>query len=718
MTYPNLLHLPRLFIIAVCGLTALAAWAASGPLYRDGFATGDTKGWTLQPPINARGPIAANGTWKADDNAFVATGTAAPWTIQTGGDASWMDYTLSAAVTIRKPGPKADYPIFDGEYDRYLPREFYPPYCQHPGQLRYRYYAGEFDWGSEAALYFRYQDRNACYRVQLSTEYQEMILWHGTGGYLQVVPCKLQAGKTYQVEVKAQGAHIQISLDGAKKIDYWHECLPTMSGGIGLAAYHSTVAFKNVQVTSLPATMQATPAHQPRFTSRTWRTQRWIFDGEEPIALMEKNESDYGAKGFILHFTKLRPGYRPSYYIPVFVVKDNAVYSEMVGTVKDIKTTGEGSDRFGFAFDEVLPDKSLTAKHTDALTFDRTRGTYRHDLTTKITFTKDQKITSLEYADAFTFNNHAPGRSVKYGWLASRDDWGIYTGPNGKIYRHPISKALLLGEGWYCGPSPSVWMLYPSRGVVPAFEHLEPADPTWIIVCHWGHDYHNAVRWEQGRNFKANDQYIIRYALAGYTMDEGERYFQRSEINPLHAKIEETNKYLVGSTVPSLYAFPVCEPAGTTFDELQSARNPFTGWHYIGKYTVDREVGRTDHYSLRLDGAAKVSGQFYHNMIDNYSDRYLCTFWLKTKGVQGKLTAKFKYAYGEKPCDTINLPITGDTDWQEISFITSVPKMTKDNSDSSELVIQNDGAGTVWFDDFSVRSLGDDEKVIEHIPGK
>jgi hypothetical protein len=154
-------------VLAVAG--ALAGWAKEAVLFQDAFAQGSIAGWTLQPPINARGPIAVNGSWATEGDAFVATGTAAPWTVQTAGDAAWTNYALSATVTIRKAGPKAAYPIFDGEYDRYLPREWFPPLCQHPGQFRYHYYAGEFDWGSEAALYFRYQNREQCYRVQLST---------------------------------------------------------------------------------------------------------------------------------------------------------------------------------------------------------------------------------------------------------------------------------------------------------------------------------------------------------------------------------------------------------------------------------------------------------------------------------------------------------------------------------------------------------------------
>ncbi len=687
-------------LVALLLLCSLALGAA--PLFRDTFANGDVRGWTLQPPINARGPIAPNGTWTAEGGAFVAIGSAAPWTVQTAGDPAWSDYRLAVNVTLRTPGPKADYPIFDGEYDRYLPRDWYPPYCEHPGQHRYRFYAGEFDWGSDAAVYLRYQSREQCYRVQLSTEYQEIILWHGLGGYLQVAPCKLDAGKSYKLDIAAQGAHIVVKVDGQPKIDYWHTCQPTLTGGIGLGAYHGVVAFKEVTVTPLPAG-GAAPAHAPAFSVRDWRTQRWIFDGNEPITMLEKNHADpkYGGNIFSYCFVKLRPGYRPLYNNAISVIKDNTQTSCLDCEEKDIKVTG-GGETLTLQFDETTPDKTMKVHDTDVLTFDRVRGSYRHDMTALVTFVKEQKVSNLEYCDPLTHNNHAPGRGVQYPWLADREQWGVFTGADDKIYRHPISKALLMGEGWYCKPSPSVWMLYPCREICPTWEHLAPVDPHWIIVCHWGHDYHDVVRYEQGRTFKAGEQLAIRYVMTGYPPQEVARYFDRSEIDPTHAKLEEIGHGYLSTLVPSPYAFPVCDPAGTTFDELQSAREPFTGWHYIGKYTVDNTVGHTDHYSLRLDGPAKVSGQFYHNMIDNYTDNYRVTFWIKTRGVQGKVNAIFKYAYAATPSETHELKVSGDTDWQQITFVSSVPRMTKDNSDSSELIIQLEGAGTLWFDDFSV----------------
>ncbi len=433
-------------VLIICLAVAMVAQAAA-PRYHDGFAQGDISGWTLQPPINARGPIPANGSWKLDGKAFVATGTAAPWTIQTGGDAQWTDYLLTADVTIRQAGPKANYPIFDGEYDRYLPREWYPPLVDHPGQYRYRYYAGEFDWGSEAALYFRYQDRTACYRVQLSCEYQEMILWHGTGGYLQVVPCMLAPGRTYRIQVTASGDHIQVVLDGQPKIDYWHTCLPTLRGGIGLAAYHSTVAFQHVQVTALPPSTAPTPVHQPRFTTRLWRTQRWIFDGNEPIALLQKNISNYGAHTLVLCHVKLRPGYRPSYYNALSVLKDNVQFTELIGSEKDLKMTGEGTDRLSFTFDSLTPDTSMSALETDVLSYDRTRGTYRHDMTATCTFHQQLTVTSLEYSDALTYNNHAPGRGVQYGWQSAHEDWGSTPAQTAKFIAIPSPSACCWVKG-------------------------------------------------------------------------------------------------------------------------------------------------------------------------------------------------------------------------------------------------------------------------------
>ncbi len=167
-----------------------------------------------------------------------------------------------------------------------------------------------------------------------------------------------------------------------------------------------------------------------------------------------------------------------------------------------------------------------------------------------------------------------------------------------------------------------------------------------------------------------------------------------------------------------MFAFPVCEPAGTSFDQLFNTRVPYIGWQWYGDYDNDRQVGRTDHYSMRLTGPARVSGQLFHHMIDGNASRYLCTFWLKTQGVKGPLpVAVLQYPWNEEvPKDVLDTGLTDDNDWTEFSFVTQVPVITAQTYDSSEFILEHTGTGTVWLDDWSVRPLADDEEVTEKRP--
>ncbi|MHB9024357.1 MAG: LamG-like jellyroll fold domain-containing protein [Armatimonadota bacterium] len=699
-----------MLLLALCSASILQAKETPVDLLRPDI-------WTLQPPVNALGPIPANGSWKTEGKALVATGTAAPWTMQTAGEKAWTDYELAVKVTIRRPGPKADYPIFYAEFDRYLPREQYPPLAGHSGIYRYRYYAGEFDWGSEAAVFVRYQDRNNCYRVQLSTEYQEIILWHGTGGYLQVVPCKLEPGKTYDLRVRAQGAHLQVLLDGKKKIDYWHECLPTLSGGIGLGAYRSTVAFAAPAVTSLPAAGPM-PVHKAQFSLRPWRTLIWLFDGNEPIAM--PNRDPYVSNGGYIehvlyyHFVKLRPGYRPQYYCWMAALIDG--HATAIASERDIKATGVGTDRLTLQFDTLRPDGSVKAHHTNVLTYDRVRGTYRHDLAADLTFLKEMKLSSLEFIDPLDYNNKEPGKGVQHPWLTAGHQWSIFTGKDGKLYRQPMSEAYLMYNGWKGARDRSIYMLYPNRAVCPVWETNTTGEAPSGAVCHWGYDYHHSFHWDKPRTFKAGETFSYRYALSGCRMEEAERLFTQSTLDPIYNDV----KYLEGRTfmyVPDVHAFPICEPGGNDFRDLATIRQPFVGFQWTGDYAMDRQVGHGDRYSMRLDGPTLVTGLFYHHMLDSYAKRYLCNFWVKTRGVRGKLTATLKYSFGPAPTDTLDLGLTGDNDWTQVSFISTVPVATMPNYDSSDFILTLAGTGTVWFDDWSVRPLTDGETGIEHRPG-
>ena len=722
---PNTWAFGVVALFLILGATAglRDATAAERTLLPPSAAT-DIEAWTVQPPVNALGPIPANGSWRIEGSEIVAAGSSAPWTVMTTGSPDWTDFRLSVKVTVRKPSPRSDFPVFHAEFDRYLSRADFPPLCQHTGQYRYRYFAGEFDWGSDAAVLVRHKDRQDCYRVQLSTEYQEMILWHGTGGYLQVVPCALEAGRTYQLEVEARGAHLRVLLDGEEKIAYWHTCLPTLSGGIGLAAYNSTVAFGEVRVTSLDGPAPAASAHEPRFALRQWRGLSWVFDGNEPILLMEKDGNvlapDYSTGVMIFHFVKLRPGYRPLYFGFVGARKNESKTTAVVGDAA--RVTGDGTGQLTIQFDGATSDNSMLAHHKDVLTLDRVRGTYRHDMTTDVEFAVAQTITHLEFADPLTYNNKEPGRSVRYRWLPAGHQWGVFRSEGGEIHRHPISQSLDLEEQnrWVTARGSSFWMLYPDRAVCPVWEHHTAGEQTNIGVCHWGYDWHQYVHIPEPRQYKAGDHLVIRYALVGYRPEEGEKLFLESVLCPRTDQPEVAAKPRNFLRIPSAFGYAVCEPAGTSFDQLYNVREPYIGWQFYGDYAMDRHVGRTDHYSLRLDGPAHAKGLIYHHMIDGHAKRYLCSVWLKTKGVGGSgPVVKLYYPWGaDRACDTVRTGWTGDCDWQEVSFVTEVPAVTPTTYDSSEFLVSVDGPGIVWVDDFSLRPLEEGETVVEHRPSE
>jgi len=704
----------RLKTIGLCMAIALVAIGTADVRAAQGELIGK---WTVLDPVNALGPIKPNGTWTEDGQAIVATGSAAPWTIRTAGEASWTDYKLTAKVTVRKPGPKLARPVRHWEFDRYLPRAWFPP-GEHTGQYRFRYYAGEFDWGSDAAVFVRYQDRENCYRVQLSTEYQELILWHGTGGYLQVVPCKLEPGKTYAVDVVARGRQIQVFVDGVKKIDYWHRTFPTLAGKVGLGAYRSTVAFAEVTVTPVPPAEGVLQPHRPQLTTRTWRALRWIFDGNEPICMMAKmpKELGGGAGTLSFHQVKLRPGYRPQIWTQVTIWPGYAAQRTiLVGEADQIKTDGEGTDALDLTFATEDTSGVAHADHTDRVTFDRVRGTYRHAMTVKTRFLKDRTIGTFEFFDPFIYNNKEPGRGVKSRWLPAGHQWGLLGGEGETIYRHPISQSLNMPyqNNWHPARKKSFWLLYPDRAACPMWKTEVVGDDVFEMgVCHWGYDYHQRVRWpKQRKTFKAGDRITVHFTMTGYPLHEAEAMFRKSVLHPIHNKlVKARNKRSEQGSAPDGFAFPVCDPAGTDFTRLANIREPFIGWPFRGKYTLDTAVGHGDSYSLRMDGAAEVNGLMYHHMIEPAAE-YLCTFWLKTEGVNGDgPTVKLSYSYANQtPADTIRTGLTGDNDWVKFSFVTKVPIITFDTYDSSTLVLTTHGEGQVWLDDFSLRPLAPGE---------
>ena len=67
-------------------------------------------------------------------------------------------------------------------------------------------------------------------------------------------------------------------------------------------------------------------------------------------------------------------------------------------------------------------------------------------------------------------------------------------------------------------------------------------------------------------------------------------------------------------------------------------------------------------------------------------------------------------------CNVIETGLTGDSDWTQIAFVTTIPTITFGTYDSSTFLIELKDKGTVWVDDFSVLPVKRGGEVREALP--
>ncbi|GAG17511.1 unnamed protein product, partial [marine sediment metagenome] len=252
-------------------------------------------------------------------------------------------------------------------------------------------------------------------------------------------------------------------------------------------------------------------------------------------------------------------------------------------------------------------------------------------------------------------------------------------------------------NSFHSKPGTSFWMLYPDRAACPVLTADVPEQDLLSEVCHWGFDFHQRIRWmKKPRKFKPGDTMKIKHAMTAYPPREAEKIFLTTSLHDqqVNPRSYNKNERFWGQNVPNLYAFAVCDPAGTDFSRVYNVRVPYVGWQFVGKYAIDDKVGHGDTMSMRLDGPkVKTSAFIYHHMIDSNAKRYLCTLWLKTRGTTGPgpvFTLRYPWRK-EAPVDTIKTGITGDTDWQKISFVTTIPVLIWPTYDASQIFLSLEG---------------------------
>jgi len=659
---------------ALC-ITALAILGLCGPLVAAEprvFGPWQLKEWpeakSNQPvwPNEAKPPYA---TWTVAGDTLRAVGKGDRWSTRLSPVAEQENVSVRLTFRVQKSSGR--------------------PRSLAGGCVRWYYFWGENASGWDASVVVRYKDPLNYYRVAVSAHRQELGLWDSTGGLLQLIPCKVELGKTHVLDVTVRGAHFTAKLDETPVMDYWDRTLPHGMGRVGLGVWGADVVFERMQCRPAPAQDKPMPPHKPQFRM----DGVVVFDGHEPICYFKQGP---GKKKALYHeAVKLKPGWRPAYYTCIGPRVQTTVlaWPDLVGPLPGgIRAEGNGKERLTLHFSTV--DKAqVTTTHVMQIAFDAKRGTYAYTTDSVATFGTEVYMNSMEFLDPLTYNNRSPGPEVKYRWNPAGHKWHVFRGPDGAWLRYPMLD--YLGENGF----PMSWQtrgfLYPDPAVSPVFEvalkwEQRPKRFLSAGLCTWGYDYHH-TEVGPGTTMPKGTVRKYRVRLAGYTPEEADAYFKQSSLVP-KLRTERPQK-------------AIFDPRGTSFDKLTTDAEATSTMIVDG--TVDRSVGRTDSHSLRIDGPDSPRLFLYQYMVETCAKQWWIRGWARSKGLRGRgLQLRVKYSYAPKPEEIFYIGLLGDSDWTYFSFVTDVLK----TRDCTSISFEVDGPGTVWIDDVALRHLEDGEE--------
>lgn len=653
-------------ILAVLGVTMLGAsaglWVSAAPLAELGGA-GGWKTWS------------AEGDWKWEGDWVGGEGTNR-WRWAEVGSPRWSDcrvelrLRLDAAST--RPGPKWE--------------------------------AGNWTWASyrnnanapdyEAGLALRKQGEEM-YRVMFSLAAQELALWSSRGGFLQVVPIALEAGKEYEVTALAQGPHINVTLDKRTVLDYWERHGVLTSGGVALGLHEGTAYFSKVTVNPMPALSGPIPPHRADLRFREWKGARWVWDGNEPIFMAANDCNGYEVK--------LVPGWRAQLYVWWHWCNygDEAFYANKL---TDFQVLEEGEKlRFVVTGTDNKDKTWLISRAEVTVTYDPEKNVYVHDTVSDLVIPEGHSLRlnhPIEFTDPCIYG-HVGSASPHDSWETPHP-WSVYKHVSGALHKHPHNHVT-----WYPGYAEPAWQ--EAKG------NYLAADGWWAVVgdpianpvlgilgssipdsefytelCGWAYDVH--MRWwpvKYGQTLQPGT-YTVKWRLTSVDGKQGEAW------------LNEATFCAPGDLEKTLLLYTAGIGEAEEFDKVAKHASPFHEYPWGDGQLQDTTVGHGDKTSLKLEGprsaGSVVGGSVYNDPVLDKTD-YEVSAWVKTKDVQGEGPG---LRFGGKAYYS---GITGTQDWQKIGFVCRPGEPLHTVSFS----VFNSGSGTVWFDDFMIRPLKEGE---------
>ncbi len=549
--------------------------------------------------------------------------------------------------------------------------------------------------GYEAALLVRYQSPEQHYRIQVSSLWQELVVWKPSGGVVQVVPYDFKPGETYRLRVLCSGPQLTVGVNGQRLLTWQDTCNPVLNGKLGLARKEGESYFTEVKAETVPASEIHSSPHRADFREQTWHALRFFFDGNEPICILrEKN---------IWDLMKFRPGYRPLLYTFNFISDWNRFYMSEIADYQLV----ESGDRL------VIDTKGLDPKSKSAvtqdermvITYDPVQNLYLYDsiCTTHLPAEEAAQVSpSWDHGDAVFLGGVGSSVTHDPDYEKPTYDWAVFQAPDQGFYKVPLNHnghylaieannggpLLPGGVGWFPVNDPVLSPVIRVPELSPNIESLSAGH------CWWAYDMHTMFTPKQVDGKIPPGDYVTRVQYAGMEAVEAQAHLAQATLyKPRDADVE----------VP-LYTAGTGKGLVEPFDTVQPLATP-TGAYRIWAGVIDEQVGHDDHSSLRLEGPSEayaLTGPSY--FTGTYGKKARITAWVKTQDVQGEGPTLGLQRMDNNTYEFHTTGLTGTHDWTQVSYVTDFPG----DSFGVHIFWRNSGPGTVWFDDFSVTTLPDD----------
>lgn len=583
------------------------------------------------------------------------------------------------------------------------------------------------DWGDlgfEAAILVRGDDDSG-YRVQLSHQYQSVALVkYPRGGYLRVVPCKIEENRPYAVAIRTRGDELVVVVDGREVIRYVDEVDPLREPGfVGIGtSSNARVEFEKLTIESPPAEQAHEPTHdeptrhEPRFATRKWLGGRqWIFDGDEPVLQLHDTRDPSC-------FAKLAPGHEPQItFDSHWGLENQGAFGEAASEWTD-PIVDEGGQTIRVRWSARHVKDRFTTKSTLLVGYDSDRGTYAYDVDSTLEVGPGEPF---HFRYGFDFEHHTP--LDPFGWkylIAERNGGGLYHRPLSSVDPGPQFDLETDGGrrvwfGRYDEPmriAPAVeydirddWNRNPTDPTKPSVRKLNTA------VCAAFYDTGVAFAPETA---PAGTRIRVKYRYTGVPAEEARALFDRSTIydSPM---LDPDRHYVFADEWPNL----TFRRHAALSEPWRHGRSHFSSGHnQRPTYELARNCGAGSGFAMKLGpasfGKATVPARRLVTGTDESTEvpglekgRWLVTALVSSGNVLGpggRIELEATREGAKQPVATaVHYVGNGTFDWQRTGFVFDVPEP----ADALAVAFGNAGTGTMLVTDLRFRRLGDDESV-------